>query len=172
MKQKNFFRIFIYTCILITATARVSAQADEKQKLIALEKRRFDAMVRHDTTVLDGLLADSLIYIHSSGVIDNKSSFLKDIAAGRMVYVFIYPEKPTATIDGNYAWVYGRANIRFKLSGMIVNIDQYVSFAELYFYKRNKWQLVFCHNARIEKDAPYYNTTIPQVKGGEVPAIF
>jgi hypothetical protein len=172
MKQKNFYRILTCISILLAFTARLNAQSDERQKLIALEKRRFDAMVRHDTTVLTELLADSLIYIHSSGVMDNKSSFMKDIASGRIVYLFIYPEKPIATIEGNYGWIYGRANIRFKLSAMIGTIDQYVSYTELYRYKRNQWQLVICHNARIEKDAPYFNSIVPQVKGGDVPAIF
>ena len=172
MKSENFFRTFIYTCIILAGSTSLHAQTDDRPRLIALERRRFDAMIHHDTTALSGILADSLIYIHSSGTIDNKKSFLKDIGSGHITYLFILPEKVTAFTDGNYGWVFGRANIRFKLSTMTANIDQYVSFVEVYQLKHYQWQMVLCHNARIEKDAPYYNNAVPQVKEGSMPAIY
>jgi hypothetical protein len=88
------------------------------------------------------------------------------------VYLFILPEKVTASIDGNYAWIYGRANVRFKLASMTGTIDQYISFVEVYQHKRYQWQLVLCHNSRIDTNAPYYNNMVPQVKAGEVPSIY
>ncbi len=172
MKQTKPFRTFITACILITCCLHIQAQSDDRPRLIALEKRRIEAMTHRDTTMLSGLLADSLVYIHSSGVIDSKSSLMKDIASGRITYLFILPEKVTASIDGNYAWIYGRANVRFKLATMTGNIDQYISFVEVYQHKRYQWQLVLCQNARIESNAPYYNNMVPQVKEGEVPSIY
>jgi Domain of unknown function (DUF4440) len=172
MKQKKFFCTFLPACFLLICSLQLYAQADDRPRLIALEKRRIEAMTHRDTTMLSGLLADSLIYIHSSGVIDNKTSFLKDIASGRITYLFILTEKVTASIDGNYAWIYGRANVRFKLASMTGNIDQYISFVEVYVHKRYQWQLILCHNARIESNAPYFNNTVPQVKEGEVPSIY
>ncbi len=172
MKRSKFFRTFMSACILLACCFRMQAQSDDRSRLIALERRRIEAMTHRDTTMLSGLLADSLIYIHSSGVIDNKSSFLKDIASGRITYLFILPEKVTASIDGNYAWIYGRANVRFKLASMTGNIDQYISFIEVYQHKRYQWQLVLCQNARIETNAPYFNNMVPQVKAGEVPSIY
>ena len=97
---------------------------------------------------------------------------MKDISSGHITYLFIYPEKVTAVVDGNSGWIYGRANIRFKLSTMTTTIDQYVSFVEVYEFKRNQWQMVLCQNARIEKDAPWYNNMVPQVKSGSVPSIY
>ena len=113
-------------------------------------------MVHKDTALLKFLLADSLTFIHSSGVIDNKISLLKDIGSGRITYMFIIPEKLTATVDGNYAWIFGRANVRFKLAVMTSVIDQYISFVEVYRLYKNQWQMILCQNARIENNAPYY----------------
>jgi uncharacterized protein DUF4440 len=172
MKPIQFCRIFSYTCILLVCTSRLHAQTEDGKRLIALEKKRFDAMIRRDTIQLSTLLADSLTYIHSSGVIDNKRSLMKDIGSGRVVYLFILPEKVTAFTDGNYGWIYGRANIRFKLASMTGTIDQYVSFVEVYLLKRYQWQMILCQNARIERDAPYINNLIPQVKSGDIPAIY
>jgi hypothetical protein len=172
MKSKNFSRSLLFTCMMVVFATGIHAQNEESKKLIALEKRRFDAMIRRDTILLASLLADSLTYIHSSGVMDNKKSFIKDIGSGRITYIFFIPEKVTAYIDGNYAWVYGRANVRFKLATMTVNIDQYISFVEVYHLVRYQWQMILCHNARIENNAPYFNNTIPQVKSGSVPSIY
>jgi len=172
MKLKIVLPIFTLIGVLLLWSSAIRAQTDDKQRLIALEKRRFDAMTRRDTALLATLLGDSLIYIHSSGIIDSKPSFLKDLSSGHITYLFIYPEKVTASVDGNYGWIYGRANIRFKLSTMTNPIDQYVSFVEVYYLKRYPWQMILCQHARIEKDAPWYNNMVPQVKGGLVPSIY
>jgi hypothetical protein len=172
MKSIKFYPINVITGLLILLSTGLKAQTDERSKLIALEKRRFVAMTHRDTTLLSSMLDDSLIFIHSSGVIDNKKSFIKDISSGHITYLFIYPEKVTAMVEGNQGWIYGRANIRFKLSTITTTIDQYVSFVEVYQYKRNQWQMVLCQNARIEKDAPWYNNMVPQVKSGSVPSIY
>jgi hypothetical protein len=172
MNPTKLFRSVLFSCILVAVTLSLHAQTEDGKRLIALEKRRFDAMIHRDTTLLSSLLADSLAYIHSSGIIDNKKTFLKDIGSGRITYIFIIPEKVTCTVDGNYAWIYGRANVRFKLASMTVNIDQYVSFVDIYHLQRYQWQMILCHNARIENNAPYYNNTVPQVKPGSVPSIY
>jgi hypothetical protein len=172
MKFNKYCQTLFYSSILLVCTASLHAQSEDSKKLIAIQKRHFEGMIRRDTTLLSGLLADSLTYIHSSGVVDNKSSFLKDIASGRITYLFILPEKVTATVDGNYGWIYGRANIRFKLASMTVTIDQYVSFVEVYRLVRYQWQMVLCHNARIEANAPYFNNSTPQVKSGSIPSIY
>jgi hypothetical protein len=172
MRFIKFLRSFSYISILILCNAKLHAQSEDGKRLIALEKKRFEAMIRHDTSQLAVLLADSLTYIHSSGVIDNKTSFLKDVGSGRIVYLFILPEKITVFTDGNYGWIFGRANIRFKLASMIGTIDQYISFVEVYHLQRFQWQMVLCQNARIEKNAPYLNNLIPQVKAEDIPAIY
>jgi Domain of unknown function (DUF4440) len=172
MKRIKLFRTLGFISIFLGSCTILHAQSEESKRLLSIQRRHYDAMIHKDTTLLASLLADSLTYIHSSGIIDNKKSFLKDIGSGRITYMFILPEKVTATVDGNHAWIYGRANIRFKLSVMTVTIDQYVSFVEVYQYKNNQWQMVICHNARIEPNAPYINNFVPQVKSGSMPSIY
>lgn len=172
MKQRILAAKYIYTFLLFVIVGVAQAQSDDRGKLISLEKKRYEAMKNADTSFLKTLLADSMTYIHSSGVVDNKLSFIKDIGSRRIIYQFILPEKVTAYIDGNYGWVYGRANIRFKLATMTGTIDQYVSFVEVYQYKNYQWQMILCHNARIENNAPYFNATIPQAVTGHSPSIY
>ncbi len=171
MISKKILFVICLSCTLLTISRSASAQYDDRPRLLTFQKTRFAEMITRDTIALARLLAEDLIYIQASGVEDNKHSLLKDIASGRIIYQFIIPEKMTATIEGNYAWIYGRANVRFKLSKMTGTIDQYISFMDVYRLKYNQWQLVICHNARLEKNAPY-NHNVPQVEGSIQPPIY
>ena len=46
--------------------------ADAGQEIIALDRRRMEAMCKGDIPALKGLLADDLVYTHSSARVDTK----------------------------------------------------------------------------------------------------
>jgi hypothetical protein len=174
MNVKSFLLNFSWLFIVFAGIAgNACAQSVPDQGLIAMEKMRFDAMIRRDTATLSRILANDLIYIHTNGVIDNKTSLLKSIAAGSVVYKYILPEKSTTRVEGNFGWVYGKANIRFKVASINMTIDQYISFINFYRYFRNQWMLVACQNAKVNTDIPDFNTPpAPQVKKSIQPAIY
>ena len=58
----------------------------EAQALRAADRRRRDAMIAGDVAALDALLADELVWTHSSGKRDGKKSLLGNIAAGAVDY--------------------------------------------------------------------------------------
>src|SRR6185437_15596184 len=173
MSAKTPWLRFICVSMLLTVAFAADAQSTARQKLLAMEKMRFDALTSRDTTTLSRLLADDLIFMHTNGVIENKSSLLKSIATGSLIYLFILPETSTATVDGNIGWVYGKANIRFKVASINMTIDQYISFINFYRYFRNQWLLVACQNAKVNTDIPDFNKPpAPQVKKSIQPAIY
>jgi ketosteroid isomerase-like protein len=51
-----------------------------------LEQARISAMLKGDARAIADFLDDDLIYIHSSGVVDSKESYLKSLDEGRYVY--------------------------------------------------------------------------------------
>lgn len=155
---------------MVTGSLIASAQLSPREKLMGLEKTRYEALTNRDTTTLSRILADDLIYIHTNGVVDNKSSLLRNIATGALEYLFVLPEKSTATIEGNFGWVYGKANIRFRVADINLTVDQYISFIDFYRLAHNQWQLVACQNARLNKDNPYFIK--PPVKESIQPAIY
>jgi|GEM_PF-503690 len=165
-----------FSCLFILLTGIVwgsHAQSLPDPGLIAMEKMRFDAMIRQDTVTLSRILANDLIYIHTNGVIDDKTSLLKSIASGSVVYKYILPEKSITRVEGNFGWVYGKANIRFKVASINMTIDQYISFINFYRYFRNQWLLVACQNAKVNTDIPDFNKPpAPQVKKSIQPAIY
>jgi hypothetical protein len=172
MNAKIFRLIFFFVALLMTRALAAGAQSTAREKLLAMEKKRFDALTSRDTTALSRLLSDDLIFMHTNGVIDTKSSLLKSISTGSLIYLFILPETTTCTIDGNVGWVYGKANIRFKVASINMTIDQYISFINFYRLIHDEWQLVACQNARVSKENPYFTDPQPQVKKNVQPFIY
>jgi hypothetical protein len=173
MNRRTALLNFFFTFILVAGTIAGYGQSAPKQKLLELEKMRFDALTKQDTVALSRLLADDLVFVHTNGVIDNKSSLLKNIATGALVYLFILPEKSTAVVEGNFGWVYGKANIRFKVASINMTIDQYISFMNFYRLIHNEWQLVAAQNARVNTDDPYFiKPKPPQVQKSAQPSVY
>lgn len=173
MNTKSLLFKFFYSFILLTGSVLVKAQTIPDQRLIAMEKLRFDAMIRQDTVTLSRILAKDLIYIHTNGVIDDKSSLLKSIASRAIVYQYILPEISITRVEGNFGWVYGKANIRFKVASINMIIDQYISFINFYRFIHDQWLLVACQNAKVNTDIPDFNKPPePQVKKSIQPSIY
>ena len=55
-------------------------------EIMALEDRRIEAMISGDVEALGEILADDLIYTHTTARLDTKASFIEAIASGRSNY--------------------------------------------------------------------------------------
>ena len=55
-------------------------------EILALENRRIEAMLKGDVQVLDEILADDLIYTHTTARLDTKASFIDAVKTGKSVY--------------------------------------------------------------------------------------
>ena len=93
-------RVFAAALVLPLATstsltARVSAQepaaalaaTDREGALNAAADARVAALVAGDVAALGAILSDDLHYVHSSGVIDTKESFLSNLSSGVIDYL-------------------------------------------------------------------------------------
>lgn len=58
----------------------------ELDSLLAAEESRRKAMLGADTAGLQLLLADTLVYTHSTGARDNRQSWLLQLSSGALVY--------------------------------------------------------------------------------------
>src|ERR1700760_4002635 len=56
------------------------------ERVQALERMRLAAMMRADAGAVAACLDDDLIYVHSSGLVDTKASYLSALATGQYVY--------------------------------------------------------------------------------------
>src|SRR6266853_1594137 len=57
-----------------------------EKEILALEDKRFGAMIARDFKALDAMLHGDLLYTHSSGVTDTKATWLQSMQSGKTKY--------------------------------------------------------------------------------------
>ena len=112
-----------------------------------LDAERFAAMVKGDAAALDGLLADDLVYTHSSGKVDSKASFLDDIKGGQLHYKVIRPEDPKLTVYGDTAVTTGLAAFEVNNHGQELNMK--LRYTDVWVKRGGKWQMVAWQSTRL-----------------------
>ena len=121
--------------------------ADNGQKIIALDKQRMDAMCKQDIAALNTLLADDLIYTHSSARLDTKKSLIGSMESGTTVYTAIVPSDVKAQDCGDAVVLTGAARIHVTSNGNPVNFG--VRFTDVYVNRGGQWQMVAWQSTRL-----------------------
>ena len=121
--------------------------ADNGQTIIALDKQRMDAMCHKDIPTLHALLADDLVYTHSSARLDTKQSLIGGMEAGTTVYAAIEPSDVKAQDCGDAVVLTGAARIRVTANGNPINFG--VRFTDVYVNKDGQWQMVAWQSTRL-----------------------
>ena len=121
--------------------------ADNGQTIIALDKKRMDAMCQQDVPTLHVLLADDLVYTHSSARLDTKQSLIGTMASGTTVYTAIEPSGVKAQDLGNAVVLTGSARISVMSNG---NPNSFgVRFTDVYVNNGGQWEMVTWQSTRI-----------------------
>ena len=81
------------------------------EQVRALEDGRYAAMIAGDLAALEGMSAEDLAYTHSSGVTDNRTSYLETMRAGKIKYRQIERLEATVAMAGDAAWLTGRIKL-------------------------------------------------------------
>jgi ketosteroid isomerase-like protein len=83
-----------------------------EKKILALEDKRFDAMIARDLKALEAMLHSHLLYTHSSGVTDTKAIWLQSMQSRKTKYKSVNCTDRKVRVIGEVALVTGRAAIR------------------------------------------------------------
>jgi hypothetical protein len=112
-----------------------------REEVLALERRRADALVREDIGALATLLAEDLSYTHSDGRRDTKESFLGLIAAPAMRYLGVDYSNQEVIDCGETVVVRGMARIRLVREPGEV-LDYPVLYLDIWTRRDGRWQTV------------------------------
>ncbi len=88
-----------------------------ENEILELEAERCAAMISGDESTLRRLLHDEMIYTHSSGFADTRSSFIDAITSGKFDYKKIEHVKERVRFYGTTALVSGEAAIEIDVAG-------------------------------------------------------
>jgi hypothetical protein len=118
-------------------------------EILALEQRRFKAMIAGDADELERLLHGDLRYTHSSGVTDSKESYLRGVRDKLWDYRSIETSDEVVSIYGDTAILHCRLQIDLRVNDIPRQVD---SLALTVWVKdEGRWQVVAVHSTARPK---------------------
>lgn len=142
----------IAVCVLLASltagqTRTAGSLNGVADRVRALENRRFEAMTKGDTAALERILADDLVYTHSSGTVDTKSQYIASIKSGDLKYISIQRDDVNVRVFGNAAVITGRALFKVKSRGQDMTV--HARFTDVWIKRRGTWQMVAWQSTRL-----------------------
>ena len=103
-------RILLSVAVLTSAFLLVFAQGKKnstpaEETVLKLEQQWEDALIRSDIGALEKLYDDTIVYTHSNGKVDTKSSYLNAIKSGATKYESMKRDEIKVTVYGPAATV-------------------------------------------------------------------
>jgi ketosteroid isomerase-like protein len=120
---------------------------DNRQMIIDLDKKRMAAMAQKDVATLNALLADDLVYTHSSARLDTKQSLIGNMESGATVYTAVEPSDVTAQDLGEAVVLTGACRISVMSGGRPNSFG--VRFTDVYANRGGRWQMVTWQSTRL-----------------------
>ena len=121
--------------------------ADNRQKIIDLDKQRMNAMAQKDIATLNRLLSDDLVYTHSTARLDTKQSLIGNMESGSTVYTAVEPSDVKAQDLGDTVVLTGVAQIKVTANGAPNAFG--VRFTDVYARRGGRWQMVTWQSTRL-----------------------
>lgn len=119
-----------------------------------LEDERYAAMLSKDTEALERLLHPDLVYMHSSGVADSKSSYIGGLRDGVWDYQHIRRSEQKFLVREPVALVFNRLSISIVIRGVAKELDN--KALAVWVATEGRWQLLALQSGAIpvEKGIP------------------
>ena len=114
--------------------------ADTPETIRLLESRRYRAMCEADVATLEALLADSLVYTHSTAGVDSKASYLDAIRSKKWVYQVVERPIEDIQVHGDCAVVTGQVRIELLSSGQPRKLNS--RFTNVWVKGAKGWQMI------------------------------
>ena len=121
--------------------------ADNGPMIIELDKKRMTAMAQKDIATLNELIADDLVYTHSTARLDTKQSLIGNMESGSTVYTSVVPSDVKAQDLGDAVVLTGSCRIGVNAGGRPNSFG--VRFTDVYAKRGGRWQMVSWQSTRL-----------------------
>lgn len=144
---------WITAAAALVALGAAAAEPPTTEALAAAHQRRFQAMVDGDLEALAPMLADELVYTHSSGKTETKEEFLAALEGGALRYLAIVSEGESPLRlygDGEVGLITGGARVRVRTGGEEGQEGEVVlRYTSVYVHRDGRWQLAAWHSSAV-----------------------
>ena len=158
--RKRVFGFWFLAAVLACAAmgaarAAFAGDTDEKQQLMVVEQARVAALDTSDVPALERIMADDVTYVHASGKVDTKTSYLDAIRSGKLHYISWTPKNLEVRVVGDAAVINGEYSVRVtdtRVQPNPFNIDIFI--LEMYARRDGRWQQIAWQSTRDVAGAP------------------
>lgn len=134
-------------CAALFLAGSAFAQSPAADAVKAAELARFKAMTTGDFAGLGKLLADDLVYTHSSAAVDTKASFMEALTSGRTKYKSIEPRDVKVRVYGNTAIINAEAHFLVDANGQA--LDNQLRYTDVWVLRDGRWQMVAWQSTKL-----------------------
>ena len=131
-------RIFTLMLSLLVYTS-ANAQKPDKEIESYIETLN-KAMISPNQSTLEKLTAEDLSYGHSTGVVQNKSEFIKDVLSGPVKFFQIDNANQMITVTDNTATVRNICSIKGTRDGAVLDLK--IGILMIWIKKGDVWKLL------------------------------
>ena len=121
--------------------------AGNAEMIIELDRKRMTAMAQKDIATLNELIADDLVYTHSTARLDTKASLIGNMESGSTVYTSVVPSDVKAQDLGDSVVLTGSCRISVNAGGRPNSFG--VRFTDVYAKRGGRWQMVTWQSTRL-----------------------
>lgn len=118
-------------------------------EVLAADDARYAAMIAQDFAALDRLLADDLLYTHSTAVTDSKPEYLAALRGGKYRYKAARREGTSVRIHGTIAIVNGRSFLEVDVDGVPRSLAN--AFVNVWVRTPAGWQMTAWQSTPLPK---------------------
>lgn len=114
-------------------------QPDAERRLYEADDERCRAMVAHDLDALAGMLADDVVYTHSSAAVENKEQYIATLQEGRTRYLHVQRESAQVRLYGPVAVMHGHVIMEIETQGGKKSLNNL--FQSVWIERDGRWLL-------------------------------
>jgi ketosteroid isomerase-like protein len=135
--------VLLCAAFAVSAAAGRAQSSDAARQVLAVEQARVEALDHGDIPALERIMADDVRYVHASGHVDTRESYLDGIRSGQLKYIFWKPEGLHVQMLGNTAVLSGKYAVRANdLRVQKAPFDVQILVLSVYAKRGGRWQLV------------------------------
>ncbi len=153
-------RSFLWFALAFGCTGMIAAQVPSgtsaEQEVMAVERARTTALERSDIAAIDRIMAPDVTYIHASGKVDTKQSYLDAIRSGQLHYISWQPKSLHVRVVGDSAAVIdGEYVVRVRDSRVqSTPFDISIFILTVYASRSGQWQQIAWQSTRDVAASP------------------
>ena len=132
--------LFVYLCLSSLPMAE-AAQSTDSGPVAQAVQQLHEALLKRDQKRLSELTAAQLTYGHSTGGVEDRATFIDNVAAGKTSFARIDFDESVISVTRDVAWV--RGSMRAEMNSAGGGTAQ-VAFKILYVFikERGAWKLL------------------------------